>query len=315
MAGDVNYSSVALLLPCDGAVGSTVFTDRSPIPKTATANGAAKIGVALEKTSAEFRGIGDYISVADHADLDLGAGDITIECEVYLNGISPTDVDGGRGAAILSTWSSDSVSGYVFNLSGSTSDTGTGLAFDTWSASAGVATLFRATFPALPKNAWHAVAVTVQGGVRRLFVNGLTQPGVATSLGGGYAAASSFGRVLTIGRTLNSAYPIPLNGNVRNLRITKGVARHTTDYTPGGVFSNGRGEVAGVVRDAAGNPVARTVRVMRRDTGAVLSTVSDAATGKYLVAVPTLDEVVRIVHSDTTTAPLENDLIDRVIPA
>lgn len=107
------------------------------------------------------------------------------------------------------------------------------------------------------------------------------------------------------------------SGHIEGLFLVKGVAEHTGDFAvPTRARPDGLGEVEGVVRNASGALVSRTVRILRRDTGAVIgSTTSDAATGTYRLATKTLDEVVRIVHSDTTTAPLENDLIDRVIPA
>lgn len=74
------------------------------------------------------------------------------------------------------------------------------------------------------------------------------------------------------------------------------------------------GIVSGVVRDDAGNPCARTVRVYRRDTGELVSTgVSDAVTGAYLLgAVLAIEH--NVVFLDDSGGTLYNDLIVRVTP-
>lgn len=71
--------------------------------------------------------------------------------------------------------------------------------------------------------------------------------------------------------------------------------------------------VGGTVRDDAGDPAARTVRVYRRTDGRLLGeTTSDAVTGAYSVDVA--DVEVQCVILDDDTAPLYNDLILRVEP-
>jgi hypothetical protein len=70
-----------LLLHCDGTNGSTTFTDSSQIGRTVTANGNAQVSTAQSKfggASALFDGTGDYLSIADSADLEL-SGDFTID--------------------------------------------------------------------------------------------------------------------------------------------------------------------------------------------------------------------------------------------
>lgn len=73
--------------------------------------------------------------------------------------------------------------------------------------------------------------------------------------------------------------------------------------------------VSGVVRNDAGSPVARAVRLYDRTTGALIGVAtSDAGTGAYTFpAVFQTAEVQRVVLDDDAGA-LYNDLIDRVIP-
>ncbi len=73
--------------------------------------------------------------------------------------------------------------------------------------------------------------------------------------------------------------------------------------------------VAGIVTDAAGNPVARMVRLYRRDTGVMLAeTLSSLSTGAYAFTTAFTGEC-QVVLLDDAAGALENDQIVRVIPA
>lgn len=73
--------------------------------------------------------------------------------------------------------------------------------------------------------------------------------------------------------------------------------------------------VSGTVLDNTGAPAARTVRVYRRDTGALLgSTTSNATTGAYSVA-STYSGEVQVVCLDDSGGTVYNDLILRATPA
>lgn len=72
--------------------------------------------------------------------------------------------------------------------------------------------------------------------------------------------------------------------------------------------------VSGKVVDFNANPVARTLRVYRRDTGELIgSGTSSAVTGEYAIAVAHTEEV-QVVMLDDAAGTLENDKILRVIP-
>ena len=226
---DRDFQSVSLLLHMNGP---TNFVDSSPNAFSVTANGDAQISTAQSKfggASCYLDGTGDYLSVANNADFDFGSGDLTIEAWVYIAANSAADADGSRSANIVNTWgSSATLSGYALNISGNASGTGTGLAFDTWSSSNG--TLYRAT-ATVTQSAWHHIAATVSGGTRRLFLDGTEVSGSTTTIGSGYTEANSLGNELRIGITPSSGYPVPLNGYIDDLRITKGVARYTANFT------------------------------------------------------------------------------------
>jgi hypothetical protein len=97
--GDLYRDFVVLQLNCNGANGSTVFTDLSLTPKTVVANGDAKISTAEFKnggSSAVFDGSGDFLTVAYSSQLGLGTVDFTIEFDLFL-----VDKDSVSGNSVL----------------------------------------------------------------------------------------------------------------------------------------------------------------------------------------------------------------------
>ena len=233
--GDPHFDKVSLLLHMDGADGSTTFTDSSPRPKTVTAVGDAKISTAqtlFGGSTGYFDGAGDALSVANSVDLDFGTGDFTIECWVYIAGNSAPDNDGNRVVAIVSPWGASDVSGYLLAINGSSSTTGTGINFDSWSAGNTTAGTFYRAATTITQGAWHHIAATVQAGVRRLFLDGVQLSATQSNFGAGYAGFETFGRPLCVGGTFQAQYPLRLNGHLKGLRLTKGAARYTADFTP-----------------------------------------------------------------------------------
>ena len=231
MAIDSNYNSVVLLLHAEDGV----LTDSSATPKTVTANGNAALSTAQAKfgsSSVAFDGTGDYLSTPNSVDFDFGAGDLTIEAWVYIAGNSSPDAGGERGVNICSTWNAigtASISGWALTVLGSTTTTGTGLAFSSWNA--GAATIYTSTV-SVSQSQWHHVAATVTSGVRKLFLDGVLVSGTTTTVGAGYTTPNSLSSPLRVGMTANTIYPVALNGYIDGLRITKGVARYTADFTP-----------------------------------------------------------------------------------
>lgn len=285
--GDPHFGKVSLLLHMDGTNGSTTFTDSSATPKTVTAVGDARISTAqtlFGGSTGYFDGNGDALSVANSAALDFGTGDCTIECWVYIAGNSAPDHDGNRAFAIVSPWGASNVSGYLLSIMGSGSTTGIGINFDSWSGVDSTAGTFYRAATTVTQGAWHHIAATVQAGVRRLFLDGVQLSATQYDFGAGYAGFETFGRPLCVGGTFHALYPLRLNGHLRELRITKGAARYTANFTP---------------------PAARLPDIFGAER--------TMAFGEYYFPTEHTGEV-NVVCLDDASAPLENDLILRTFP-
>lgn len=312
MAGDANYASVSLLLHCDGTNGSTTFTDNSPTPKTVTATNGAQISTAQSKwggASGLFDGTNDYLTVGSASDwrfLHDDTTDFSIEGWVYWNG-------GASDLTIISTAAASANVGFYLQVLGSDSRKlnvqiyrGVGgnhlSATSSTGISSGAWTYFKFRYTKTTRDYAFRIGSS-DAGSGTLAVTG-TWPSSSTS---------DPTYTLAIGRYQYSTPDGYLNGYLDDLRITKAARTETSE--PSAAFPNHAGEVAGVIRDDTGAVCARTVRVVNRSTGALIaSATSDAGTGAYSFALPTLDEVQRIVLDDSG-GTLYNDIIDRVIPA
>jgi len=210
---DSNYANVALLLHCDGSDGSTTFTDNSSSPKTVTAGGNAQISTAQSKfggASALFDGSGDYLTLDGSADFAFGTGDFTIEFWLRQTSNSnirslydsrPTSTD-GHYVRIFAYYGSLIVVDNSVNI------------FD----SVGAITL----------NTWTHVALCRSGTSLRLFVDG-TQVGTTLTNSTSWLNGTNRPCFGMDGTTLTDG---PLVGNLDDIRVTKGVARYTSNFTP-----------------------------------------------------------------------------------
>ena len=213
VTGDQYYNSCSLLLHLNGTNGSTTFTDNSPSPKTVTSNNGAAISTAQSKfggASAFFDGTDDLVTVSDNSGFDFGSGDFTIEYWEYR-----TDSSNNKTALARNTSGrTPYMSGYAFSgaLYFYVSFDGSNWAFN---LNQGDITL----------NAWNHFAITRQGNVFRTFKNGSQTSTTTTS--GTFPAGSA---ALEIGRWAANA-GVYYQGYIDELRITKGVARYTNNFT------------------------------------------------------------------------------------
>jgi len=214
--GDRYFSNVSLLLHGDGTNGSTTIVDNSPSPKTVTAFGDAQISTAQSKfggASIAFDGSGDYLTtpISDQYTLG-GTGDFTVELWIFPNG-SQTSNAGILGT--IANWSTDYLNQFQLVMSSSTIS---------WLRSTG----FTAISTSISLNVWSHIAVCRAGSTISFYLNG-TSVGTQTS-DQDYSAV----RGLFLGLS-----GLPASGTTRffkgwfeEVRITKGVARYTANFTP-----------------------------------------------------------------------------------
>jgi len=211
VGGDPDYTSVTLLLHLDGTNGSTTITDNSTPPKTLTAQGNAQISTAQSKAgfggaSLLLDGTGDYLSGTD-AGFAFGTGNFTVELMVYPVGT-------GSYKTLIATRN------------------GGGAFTDRWTIGVGPSQeafiytngfIVTTSNSVLPANTWTNIAVTRSGTDVKIFINGTQSGSTGTN--------SQNLTYSTLGVGANSDGVDSFNGYIDEVRITKGIARYTANYT------------------------------------------------------------------------------------
>jgi hypothetical protein len=220
LGSDPDYASVSLLLHGDGANGSTTFTDTSPRVKTMSIGGGTP---TISSTQSKFSGgtsmffdnpssvnVADHLTTPSDSDFAFGTASFTVEAWIYQ-----------VGQAIYST---------MFEIGAHGASTG--IAFFTGSDGFRIysGSFFGGSGNALTLNTWQHVAFCRDGSTLRMFLNG-TQTSTAT-----------FTNNLTVTTNVSVAYAkgqnpsgtsndVKFNGYIDDLRVTKGVARYTANFT------------------------------------------------------------------------------------
>lgn len=210
---DPNWANVSSLLHFDGTDGSTTLTDQKG--KTWTAAGNAQIDTAQSKfgtASCLYDGSGDYIYGNGSTDFAFGSGDFTVELWVRPAALTgPHILFDFRPAG---TNSGD----YPYCYIDATNIVYNTNATDRIVAAHGIST-----------GSWVHIALARASNVARVFVGG-------TQKGSGYTNAQSMlvgTNRPTFGATGgNTAGQFGFNGHHDDIRITKGVARYTANFTP-----------------------------------------------------------------------------------
>ena len=203
----LGIQSVSLLLHGDGTNGSTTITDSSPSPKTVTAVGNAQISTTQSKfggASIAFDGSGDYLSIPASSDFLFGTGAFTIEAWIYLLATGQQHVYEART-------SGNGVLLYVNAL--------TQLSFYSNGAT-------RLTGETVATGQWNHIAVTRSSGETKLFLNGTPSASIF------YDSQYYNSPTTSIFIGTNGVGGSYVNGYIDDLRITKGVARYTSNFTP-----------------------------------------------------------------------------------
>jgi len=211
MSLDDTYTKA--LLHMDGADAATTFTDDSG--KTWTASGGAQIDTAQSKfggASGLFDGTGDYISTPNSAYFDFGTGDFTVDCWIRRNGTKAYP-------GIYSSTAGAGGNGFGFSLGNS--DNKIRVIWDN-----AVKILTTGTVADLT---WTHVAVVRYGNTVTVYFGG-TADATTDDCTGDTIASEGGGAVIgRLGTALDDLY---WNGHIEELRVSKGIARWTANFTP-----------------------------------------------------------------------------------
>lgn len=212
---DPDFASVVLLLDFAGVDGATETTDLSNSAHTAVFRNGAEIdtgnmylatnSLLLPNTNSE------RITFADDDDWDFGTGDFTMEIGAYFD---RTDIS----MAMLSQYDGTGGTGVYLQLIGGSSLLKLGwgtsiLISETWAPSI---------------STWYHVAVCRSGTDLRLFVDGVQVGSTATDSTNMTGAIKKF----FVGALRDDAIAQVFAGALAAVRITKGVARYTENFTP-----------------------------------------------------------------------------------
>lgn len=270
MAYDPYLDLVVFGSAFDGADGAKTAVDiaNSPLTQTWPSSGAeidtarAKYGVS----SIKFSGSGLRIGGVSDAAMAPGSEDCCYDCWVYDEGGGQRRVLFGNAANGGSGWSV--VMFYLPN--------------DTFSAYLGNGSVENIT---APLNVWYHLAVTVEGGVLTVYINGSsvgsgTITG-AVNAGSGPFALGAYGAYEIAGGAFGTVW----YGHVDDFRFTKGNCRWTGNFTPPtGGLKRFEGNLSGNTKDSTNTNAAVLVRAYREDTGALVGeTTSDDITGLYSI--------------------------------
>jgi hypothetical protein len=228
---DPYFANVSLLLKADGANNSTTIIDSSPNNLAISRLGNTKISTTQSKyggSSAYFDGSGDYLSVAANNAFNFGTGDFCVESWVYLTNSNTAyqmvaTIGWASGTKGLQIRYGDAGFGYKLQV--------------TVQSTPGAVVWSTAATQAAHRNTWVHLAFTRTSGVCRLFVNGILQNinnGInpSTYPFTSFTDASNVTGNIGLAVGANRIGSSELYGYLDDIRITKGFARYTTNFTP-----------------------------------------------------------------------------------
>jgi hypothetical protein len=231
---DPQYASVSVLVNGEGTLTDSTGNC------TFTANGASISTVKKQfgNSSVSFPGtVTQTITQSQTnptAGLDFGTGDFTME--TWFNITALTAAGGGDYRSQLLHYSPpaatnvSTASVWSLHVGGPTASAGTAISFYSGSGS----TFTFSPSASIPVNTWHHIAIVRQSGVFRCYLNG-NLVGSQTS---SFSFPSGTGSALLLGGNPVASYTANLNGYLDDIRITKGVARYVTPFTPPGQLGN-----------------------------------------------------------------------------
>lgn len=160
--------------------------------------------------SGYFNGTTDYLSVAANTILNIGSGNFTVEG--WFNTSAPS-----ASAGIVGAWNNN-----LFNIQLSASK----LTFAWAPFSTSVAPIIGTTI--IRANTWYHFAAVRNGNTFTLYLNGVSEGSFSTAT----TAASMTTPLITGAVTVDDSVIRYFTGNISNIRVVKGTAVYTSNFTP-----------------------------------------------------------------------------------
>jgi hypothetical protein len=221
--GDPFFDYVSLLIPGNGTDGGTTITE-------ITGKTVNNTNVITTTEKSKFNGsslyfdngssldydfdnpIYSYLIAAPSTDYNFGTGDFTVEMWVCMvDEIEPNILFSASGSGFNDGWDLSIGSGVLsFGIPGA-------------------AYLLTGFDNPMASGVWHHVAATRESGTLRIFVNGI-EAAEENNFDTNRSLTSATG--VGIGTNPDIPEATPFKGNLAEIRITKGVARYTADFTP-----------------------------------------------------------------------------------
>lgn len=212
---DPYFENVSLLMHGDGLgnASNNLFVDGSSAAAIISRNGNTTQGQLSPYSpywSCYFDGNGDYLTVPNNTRLGFGTGAFTIECWVNPSAFTGSgnvliDLRTGTEPSVKPDLEYNSSGVLNYRVNGATVISGGTLVIGTWSH----------------------VAICKSGTTTRMFLNG-TQVGSSYTDNNNYGTASA----CRIGADDDGSPNAYVNGYISNVRIVKGTALYTANFTP-----------------------------------------------------------------------------------
>lgn len=206
-------SDVVLYLKGDDSNGSTTIIDSSPLAYTMSVFDNAQISTNRSKyggSSILFDGTGDYLTTTGTA---IGTDLFTAECWFYST--STANAQGLLGANINEAPGPS----WEIRFNGSNGS------INSWWNS--YTNYFLSSAGTTPLNQWNHVAMVRTSSDIRLYCNGTLAATSTTNYTNNLSRTS-----YVIGRTYSNSNIEYLTGNIDSARVTKGIARYTSNFDP-----------------------------------------------------------------------------------
>ena len=172
--------------------------------------------------AASFDGSSQYLSITNNTAFDFGTStDFTIEAWIYPTAYAPSVGTTNDGVSMFSCYpTTGTLNGYSFSLSSTGS-----FGFTSWVS--GTSQNIQ-TNNTIPLNTWTHLAVSRSGSTYRLFIDGTS----VSFTGSITQAVNTNGNTIRVGALMYTTYYDYFPGYISNLRIIKGTALYTTNFTP-----------------------------------------------------------------------------------